>query len=71
MTPQWNPTHRKVRDEWGTRPEQWKWSSFRAYFCGETGAVRVKSQEWALEIKRCPVQSFAGIESPLIRKVRE
>ncbi len=19
MTPQWNPTHRKVRDEWGTR----------------------------------------------------
>jgi len=38
---------------------------------GETGAVRVKSQEWALEIKRPPVHSFAEIESPLIRKVRE
>ncbi len=53
------------------RPEQWKWSSFRAYCYGETGAVRVKSQEWALEIKRRPVQSFGEVESPLIRKVRE
>jgi putative transposase len=53
------------------RPEQWKWSSFRAYFYGETGPVRVKSQEWELEIKRRPVQSFAEVESPLIHKVRE
>jgi len=21
MTPRWNPTHRKVRDEWCTRPQ--------------------------------------------------
>jgi hypothetical protein len=33
--------------------------------------VRVKSQEWALEIKRRPVEGFAEVESPLIRKVRE
>jgi hypothetical protein len=53
------------------RPEQWIWSSFRAYCYGETGPVRVKFQEWALEIKRLPVRSFAEVESPLIRKVRE
>ena len=51
------------------RPEQWKWSSSRAYLYGEMGPVRVKFQEWALEIK--PVQSFGEVESPLIRKVRE
>jgi putative transposase len=28
------------------RPEQWKWSSFRAYLYGEVGAVRVNCQEW-------------------------
>ena len=22
-------------------PEQWRWSSFRSYFCGETGPVRI------------------------------
>jgi hypothetical protein len=53
------------------RPEQWTWSSFRAYCYGETGPVRVKFQEWAPEIKRRAVQSFAEVESPLIRKVRE
>jgi putative transposase len=53
------------------RPEQWKWSSFRAYLYGETGPVRVKSQEWGLEIKRRRVQSFAEAKSPLIRKARE
>ena len=53
------------------RPEQWMWSSFRAYGYGETGPVRVKFQEWALEIKRRRVRSFAEVESPLIRKVRE
>ena len=52
------------------RPEQWRWSSFRAYGYGETGAARVKFQEWALEIKRRPVRSLAEVESPLIRKVR-
>jgi hypothetical protein len=40
------------------RPEQWKWSSFRAYLYGETGPVRVKFQEWAPEIKRRPVESL-------------
>ncbi len=30
-----------------------------------------KSHEWALEIKRRLVESFAEVESPLIRKVRE
>jgi hypothetical protein len=50
--------------------EQWKWSSFRAYRYGETGAVRVKFQEWAVEIKRV-VESFGEVESLLIRKVRE
>jgi putative transposase len=62
-----NPVKRGSVD----RPEQWKWSSFRAYFYGETGPVRMKFQEWALEIKRRPVQSFGEVESPLIRKVRE
>jgi putative transposase len=40
------------------RPEQWPWSSFRAYLCGETGPVRVRFQEWGLEIKARPAQSF-------------
>ncbi len=53
------------------RPEQWKWSSFRAYLCGEPGPVRVNFQEWALEIKSRPVRSFAEVKSPLIRKERE
>ncbi len=53
------------------RPEQWKWSSFRAYLCGEPGPVRVNFQEWALEIKSRPVQSFGEVEGPLIRKERE
>jgi putative transposase len=53
------------------KPEQWKWSSFRAYLYGETGPVRVNFQEWALEIKTHPVQSFGEVESPLIRKERE
>jgi hypothetical protein len=53
------------------RPKLWKWSSFRAYRYEETGPVRVKYQERALEIKRRPVKRFAEVESPLIRKVRE
>ena len=42
------------------RPEQWPWSSFRAYLYGESGPVRVRFQEWGLEIKPRPAQSFAG-----------
>jgi hypothetical protein len=53
------------------RPEQWKWSSFRAYCYGETGPVRVRFQEWAPEIKRRPVESFAEVKGPLIRKANK
>jgi putative transposase len=54
------------------RPAQWRWSSFRAYFYGEAGLVRVKSQEWPLEVHRRSVQKFDEVESrPLIRKLRE
>ena len=55
-------------------PEQWKWSSFRAYWSRERGLVRVNYQERPLEIKACPVEKF-GVSSstrrPLIRKERE
>jgi hypothetical protein len=56
------------------RPEQWKWSSFRAYLYGEVGAVRVNYQEWPLEVKRRPVEKFndeSRSQRPLIRKNRE
>jgi hypothetical protein len=55
-------------------PEQWKWSSFRAYWSGERGLVRVNYQEWPLEIKVCSVEKFgvsSSTQHPLIRKVRE
>ena len=54
--------------------DQWKWSSFRAYWCGEPGPVRVNFQEWPLEIKPRRVEKFGSAtcpESPLIRNVRE
>ena len=50
------------------RPEQWPWSSFRAYLYGETGPVRVRFQQWPLEINLRPIQSFSSLGSPLIRK---
>jgi putative transposase len=53
------------------RPEQWAWSSFRGYLFGETAPVRVRFQEWALEIKPRSVQSFGEVQSPLIRTKRE
>ena len=55
-------------------PEQWKWSSFRAYWSRERGLVRVNYQERPLEIKACPVEKFgvsSSTQRPLIRKVRE
>jgi hypothetical protein len=55
-------------------PDQWKWSSFRAYCFGEPGPVRVNFQEWKSEIKRRPSQNFGsgGVDTrPLIRKERE
>jgi hypothetical protein len=37
-----NPVRRGLVE----RPEQWKWSSFRAYACGETEVVRVN--DWSV-----------------------
>ena len=58
------------------RPEQWRWSSYRAYFYGEEGLVRVNVQEWPVKLKigAIPVQSFketGSTQRPLIRKKRE
>ena len=39
-------------------PEQWVWSNFRSYAYGEVGPVRIRSQEWPLEIRRTPVTRF-------------
>jgi hypothetical protein len=47
--------------------EQWEGSSFRSYLYQETGLVRVKSQEWPMEIKARPVAKFGageGYEPP-------
>jgi len=49
------------------KPEQWEWSSFRSYFLGETGLVRVKFQEWPMELKGRPVKTFGGASAPLVR----
>jgi hypothetical protein len=72
----WKPVKRGLVE----KPEQWEWSSFRSYLFGETGLVRVKFQEWPMEINRRPVATFgygkgASLPlvrgSPLIRKERE
>jgi putative transposase len=57
-----------------SQPDQWKWSSFRAYAYGEPGPVRVNFQEWKCEVKSVARQGFGGseaLDSPLIRKIRE
>ena len=54
--------------------EQWEWSSFRSYLYQETGLVRVKFQEWPMEIKARPVAKFGegrAMSHPPIRKERE
>lgn len=56
------------------RPEQWKWSSFRAYAYGERGPVRVNFQEWKLQITSAPVRSFGDRSEetrPLLCKPRK
>jgi putative transposase len=68
--------HNPVKRGLVEQPEQWEWSSYRAYFHNEDGAVRVNFQEWPVEIKigSVPVQSFTGdgsTQRPLIRKERE
>lgn len=68
--PNRNPVKRGLVEQ----PDQWPWSSFRAYYYGERGLVRVNFQEWTLEIKARPVEKFtdeSGTQRPLIRKVRE
>jgi putative transposase len=65
-----NPVKRGLVD----KPEQWEWSSFRSYFSGETGLVRVKFQEWTVEVKARPVETFGDereTSRPLIRTERE
>jgi len=62
-----NPVKRGLVEQ----PEQWRWSSFRAYAYDEPGLVRVRLQEWPLAIKRRPVETFTDGKHPLIRKVRE
>jgi len=56
--------------------EQWEWSSFRSYLYlyQEAGLVRVKFQEWPMDIKVRPVAKFSEgrvMSRPLIRKERE
>ncbi len=41
-----NPVKRCLAE----KPEEWKWSSFRTYACGEEGVVKVNCQEWPLRI---------------------
>jgi len=65
-----NPVKRRLVEQ----PDQWKWSSFRAYSYGERGTLRVNFQEWAVEIKSLPREKFGSgrVQShPLIRKERE
>ena len=65
-----NPVKRGLVSE----PDQWPWSSFQSYAYQEPGPVRVNFQEWPLEIKPLPRQSFgeAGFaDTPLIRRERE
>ncbi|MGH9511890.1 MAG: REP-associated tyrosine transposase [Terriglobales bacterium] len=65
-----NPVKRGLVEQ----PDQWKWSSFRSYFYGERGPVRVNYQEWMPEIASRPIQKFgngAAGGHPLIRKERE
>ncbi len=41
-----NPVKRCLAE----KPEEWKWSSFRTYACGEEGLVKVNCQEWPFRI---------------------
>ena len=44
-------------------PEQWAWSSFRAYAYGERGPVRVNFQEWKSTIKKKKRETFAEVSA--------
>ena len=41
-----NPVKRCLAE----KSEEWKWSRFRTYACGEAGLVKVTCQEWPLRI---------------------
>jgi putative transposase len=49
-----NPVKRGLVDS----PEEWAWSSFRAYAYREKGPVRVNFQEWELKIKARKREGF-------------
>jgi putative transposase len=44
-------------------PEQWAWSSFRAYAYRERGMVRVNFQEWKLKIKARKRETFGRVST--------
>jgi putative transposase len=48
-----------------TSPELWRWSSYRAYHCGERGPVRVN--EWEILKMRLRVVEQFGANSPPLR----
>ena len=47
-----------VKKEFLTEPEDWQWSSLRAYPFQEPGTVKVNFQEWPLTIGPSPTHSF-------------
>ena len=59
-----NPVKRGLVEQ----PEQWQWSSFRAYYYGERGLVRVNFQEWPLEIRARPVEVNAEVSNLGLRE---
>ena len=52
-------------------PEQWAWSSFRAYAYGDRGSVRVNSQEWELKIKPRPRERFGETFAAFCSETRD
>ncbi len=67
------PTHRAFCDEWVCVSTS-EAGGVGSYSSGETRPMRVKVQEWTLEIKGPPVETFSdgkGTSRPLIRTERE
>jgi putative transposase len=54
-----NPVRRALVES----PEQWAWSSFRAYAYGEKGRVRVNFQEWVAQIKPRKREEFGEVSA--------
>jgi len=54
--------------------DHWRSNSFQARWSGDPDLVRVNFQEWPLQIKARPVETFtdeSSAQRPLIRKVRQ